>query len=407
MQQRLLSLMLAALLSPSAMAGGLALYETSTANSALANAGAAARAQGAETIASNPAGMTKLEGTQLQVNGGVVYGDLELDLDKGGNNGGNALQTAPLGSVYMTHAINDQWVAGFGMFGSHGLGIDYGDGWDGRGYAQSAKLTGIAFAPSLAYRIDSNWSVGASLIAMHGALESSLEVAAISGGAIENYFPGREFSDSDWAYGASFGVLYELDQHSRIGLSYFSELKWELEDQLFDRVNLAGLGVDMMIPQTVTLSGYHQLNDQWALLASANWQQWSRFGDIDVAYLRQNQTIDMHYKDTWHLSLGTQFDVSPALRLSSGIAYDSSAVDDAHRTVTLPMGEGWRWGLGASYQLSPATKLEASYTLAWLGDMSVHQMDKSSHPRLGRPEISGTYNNSYLNFFNIGVQHQF
>ncbi|WP_429120022.1 OmpP1/FadL family transporter [Aeromonas allosaccharophila] len=391
MQQRLLSLMLAALLSPSAMAGGLALYETSTANSALANAGAAARAQGAETIASNPAGMTKLEGTQLQVNGGVVYGDLELDLDNGGNNGGNALQTAPLGSVYLTHAINDQWVAGFGMFGSHGLGIDYGDGWDGHSYVQSAKLTGIAFAPSLAYRIDANWSVGASLIAMHGALESSLDMG----------LGGQEFSDSDWAYGGSFGVLYELDQHSRIGLSYFSELKWELEDQLFDRVNRSGLGVDMMIPQTVTLSGYHQLNDQWALLASANWQQWSRFGDVDVAFIGHSKTKDMHYKDTWHLSLGTQFDVTPTLRLSSGIAYDSSAVDDAHRTVNLPMGEGWRWGLGASYQLSPATKLEASYTLAWLGDMAVYQNGK------GRPEISGTYNNSYLNFFNIGVQHQF
>ncbi|BBT79761.1 fatty acid transporter [Aeromonas veronii] len=394
MQQRLLSLMLAALLSPSAIAGGLALYETSTANSALANAGAAARAQGAETIASNPAGMTKLEGTQLQVNGGVVYGDLELDLDNGGNNGGNALQTAPLGSVYLTHAINDQWVAGFGMFGSHGLGIDYGDGWKGSGYVQAAKLTGIAFAPSLAYRIDANWSVGASLIAMHGSLDTSLDMTA-------NHFAGREFSDSDWAYGGSFGVLYELDQHSRIGLSYFSELKWKLEDQLFTQVNLAGLGVDMMIPQTVTLSGYHQLNDQWALLASANWQQWSRFGDIDVNSAPYSTTVDMHYKDTWHLSLGTQFDVTPTLRLSSGIAYDSSAVDDAHRTVNLPMGEGWRWGLGASYQLSPATKLEASYTLAWLGDMSVYQNGK------GRPEISGTYNNSYLNFFNIGVQHQF
>ena len=395
MQQRLLSLMLAALLSPSAMAGGLALYETSTANSALANAGAAARAQGAETIASNPAGMTKLEGTQLQVNGGVVYGDLELDLDNGGNNGGNALQTAPLGSVYLTHAINDHWVAGFGMFGSHGLGIDYGDGWDGHSYVQSAKLTGIALAPSLAYRIDANWSVGASLIAMHGSLDTSLDMTA-------NHFAGREFSDSDWAYGGSFGVLYELDQHSRIGLSYFSELKWKLEDQLFTQVNLAGLGVDMMIPQTVTLSGYHQLNDQWALLASANWQQWSRFGDIDVNSAPYSTTVDMHYKDTWHLSLGTQFDVTPTLRLSSGIAYDSSAVDDAHRTVNLPMGEGWRWGLGASYQLSPATKLEASYTLAWLGDMAVNH-----DGGLIRPEISGTYNNSYLNFFNIGVQHQF
>ncbi|WP_139708909.1 OmpP1/FadL family transporter [Aeromonas allosaccharophila] len=398
MQPRLLSLMLAALLSPSAMAGGLALYETSTANSALANAGAAARAQGAETIASNPAGMTKLEGTQLQVNGGVVYGDLELDLDNGGNNGGNALQTAPLGSVYLTHAINDQWVAGLGMFGSHGLGIDYGDGWDGRGYAQSAKLTGIALAPSLAYRIDANWSVGASLIAMHGSLDTSLDVAA----AGLNPIQGQEFSDSDWAYGASFGVLYELDQHSRIGLSYFSELKWELEDQLFSSVpgGLGGLGVDMMIPQTITLSGYHQLNDQWTLLASANWQQWSRFGDIDVNSAPYSTTVDMHYKDTWHLSLGTQFDVTPTLRLSSGIAYDSSAVSDADRTVNLPMGEGWRWGLGASYQLSPATKLEASYTLAWLGDMAVYQKGV-------RGDMTGTYNNSYLNFFNIGVQHQF
>ncbi|XQW89460.1 hypothetical protein ACOYXV_06755 [Aeromonas veronii] len=58
-------------------------------------------------------------------------------------------------------------------------------------------------------------------------------------------------------------------------------------------------------------------------------------------------------------------------------------------------------GSGASYQLSPATKVEASYTLAWLGDMPVDQ------DGIGRPHLSGSYNNSYLNFFNIGVQHQF
>jgi len=395
MQPRLLSLMLAALLSPSAMAGGLALYETSTANSALANAGAAARAQGAETIASNPAGMTKLDGTQLQVNGGVVYGDLELDLDKGGNNGGNALQTAPLGSLYLTHAIDDQWVAGIGVFGSHGLGIDYGEGWHGSRYVEAAKLTGIAFAPSLAYRVDSNWSVGASLIAMHGALETSLNMAPNL-----SMKEGREYADSDWAYGASFGVLYELNPYSRIGLSYFSELKWELGDQLFDQRNHGGLGVEMMIPQTVTLSGYHQLNDRWALLASANWQQWSRSGEVGLTLGQQSQTKDMHYEDTWHLSLGAQFEMTPTLRVSSGVAYDSSAVDDANRTVTLPMSEGWRWGVGARYQLSPATTLEASYTLAWLGDMPVYQTGP-------RGDMSGTYHNSYLNFINIGVQHRF
>lgn len=394
---RPLFFMIPCLFSSSVLSGGLALYETSTANSSLANAGAAARAQGADTIASNPAGMTRQEGTQLQVHGGVVYGDLELDLDNGSNNGGNAMQTAPLGSIYLTHAINDQWVAGIGMFGSHGLGIDYGKGWVGKGYVQSSKLTGIAFAPSLAYRFDSRWSFGVSLIAMQGILESSLDVSTPSLGRVE-------FSDSDWAYGASAGVLYEIDSQSRIGLSYYSKLKLELADQLVPAMNGPVMGVGMMIPQTITLSGYHQLSEQWALLASANWQQWSRFGEVDATIGKVGgTTVDMQYKDTWHASLGAQYDVTPTLQLSSGIAYDSSAVDDAHRTVTLPMGAGWRWGLGASYKISPTTKLEASYTLAWLGDMPVHQED----PIGVRPDISGTYNNSYLNFFNIGIQHQF
>lgn len=396
MQLRLLVPIISSLFSSSALSGGLALYETSSINSSLANAGAAARAQGADTIASNPAGMTKLEGTQAQVNGGLVYGDLELDLENGNNNGGNALQIAPLGSFYLTHTIDDQWVAGFGIFGSHGLGIDYGNGWDGRGYTQSAKLTGIAFAPSLAYRIDSNWSVGAGLIAMHGSLEATLDLTPGMG-------DGRGFSNSDWAYGASFGVLYELDQHSRIGMSYFSELKWELEDQLFPSAGVAGLGVDIMIPQTITLSSYHQLDDRWALLASANWQQWSRFGDIVVASAIGSQAINMHYKDTWHASLGVQFDVTPALRFSSGIGYDSSAVNDEYRTVMLPMGDVWRWGLGFSYELSPVTKVEASYALAWLGNMPIEQQGQLG----SRPEISGTYRNSYLNFFTVGIQHKF
>lgn len=397
MQLRLfVPIIISSLFSSSVLSGGLALYETSSINSSLANAGAAARAQSADTIASNPAGMTRLEGTQAQVNGGLVYGDLELDLENANNNGGNALQIAPLGSLYLTHAIDDQWVAGFGIFGSHGLGIDYGNSWDGRGYTQSAKLTGIAFAPSLAYRIDSNWSVGASLIAMHGSLEATLDLTLGMG-------DGRDFSNSDWAYGASFGVLYELDQHSRIGMSYFSELKWELEDQLFPSAGVADLGIEIMIPQTITLSSYHQLDDRWALLASANWQQWSRFGDIVMASAIGSQAINMHYKDTWHASLGAQFDVTPALRFSSGIGYDSSAVSDEYRTVMLPMGDVWRWGLGVSYELSPVTKLEASYALAWLGNMPIEQQGQLG----SRPEISGTYRNSYLNFFTVGIQHQF
>ena len=48
-------------------------------------------------------------------------------------------------------------------------------------------------------------------------------------------------------------------------------------------LNLSGLAgskvdIDMTIPQAVMLSGYHQINDQWAILGNVGWQDWSAFG---------------------------------------------------------------------------------------------------------------------------------
>ena len=54
--------------SPAA-AGGLLLYEFGTAEVGLAAAGYAARAQDASTAFTNPAGMTRLEGTQVLAGG--------------------------------------------------------------------------------------------------------------------------------------------------------------------------------------------------------------------------------------------------------------------------------------------------------------------------------------------------
>ena len=59
-------------LPTSALAGGIMLYEIGSDNTGLANAGAAARAQGPSTIASNPAGLSYLPGTQVSAGGPAV-----------------------------------------------------------------------------------------------------------------------------------------------------------------------------------------------------------------------------------------------------------------------------------------------------------------------------------------------
>ena len=392
------SLLLLCLSTTPALAGGLSLYENSPQNMGLANAGAAARAQDASTLASNPAGMSRLEGTQIQVNGGWVQGHLDAA------DGGNAVETAPLGSLYLTHEFDERWHGGVGLFGSHGLGLEYAPNWQGRYQSQEASLSGIMATAALSYRIDEQWSVGASLLASHGTVEAAKAVRLPGGDGQLTY------EESDWAYGYMFGILYEPSQTSRLGLSYTSELEWKLQGEARltpssprqpDK-GLNQLGVDLTLPQTLTLSLYQQVNDRWALLASTNWQQWSRFGEVDVALLngRVQQTRDLNYKDTWHLSLGTQFQATEALQLSTGIAYDSSPVEDADRSAALPLSAAWHLGLGADYRLTPTTRLSAGYSFVWMGDLS---LDSSGILK----EWHTSYDNSRLHFVNLGINHQF
>ncbi|WP_413495961.1 OmpP1/FadL family transporter [Morganella psychrotolerans] len=385
-------LLLTLLFNCPALAGGLALYETSPDNSASANAGSAAKAQGPSTIAGNPAGMALLDGTQIQLSAGVVSGDMTIKLDNGGVSGGNPVQTAPLGTLYVTHALDERWSAGIGLFGSHGLGLNYEPEWEGSRYVQYGNITGIVMAPSLALRINPQWSVGMSLIASQGKIEmKSTPLPNMSSAA------RLDFSANDWAYAASLGVIYEKDENTRIGLNYVSESEWRLKGNLFPGADIPQESqINIVMPQSLTLSGYHQLNEQWVLLGSINWQQWSRFGEMDISHPKFSTTKNLGYQDTWHASIGTQFSVSDKLRISTGIAYDSSPVNDVNRTVNIPVGKAWRFGLGGDYQIVPSTTIELGYTFVRIGDMPFEQ-----------PGISGVYENNRLHFVMLGLKHKF
>src|SRR5512134_1520336 len=79
----------------SAHAGGLFLYEMATPDLGTASAGRAATADNAATAFGNPAGMTRLDQSQMLIGVQPGYGISRFDKDNettiSGGNGGNAL----------------------------------------------------------------------------------------------------------------------------------------------------------------------------------------------------------------------------------------------------------------------------------------------------------------------------
>jgi len=138
------------------------LYEVGTADVGLASAGYGARAQDASTVFTNPAGMTRLEGSQVLLGAQALYGDYGFSIGPGTssglgtNDGGNPIGWFPGGGAFFSYSASPDLKIGFGMAGNFGLAEKYDDNWVGRYYVQEATLIGMSLLPSIAYKATDN-----------------------------------------------------------------------------------------------------------------------------------------------------------------------------------------------------------------------------------------------------------
>ena len=415
----MVGIFLASLVAPSAQAGGLYLYELGTPDVGAASAGWSARAQDAGTVFTNPAGMTRLEKSELLVGVQPLYLHAEFSPDANtttSGSDGDASTWLPAGGLYYVHNLMPKLKIGVSAVGYFGLGLEYQNNWVGRYYVQEVTLQAMGFQPALAYQVNDWLSLGAGVVALYGVIEEKIAVNNI--GPNQPY--GRlKLEDSDWTYQANLGVLVEPRKGTRFGLTYLSEADLEFNDKpnfsnlgpglepLLQASGLldAKLKFDFTMPQQVMFSAYHELNDRWALMGNLGWQDWSEFGNVGVTVASEDTsslTVDRNYNDTWHVAVGTQYRVAAPWLLTAGIAYDSSMVDDKDRTPDLPVGEAWRFGLGAGYDWSKRLALGVGYTFLWNGDLD---MDVNRGPLAGR--VSGTFEDTSMNFINFYLDWKF
>lgn len=206
-----------------AEAAGLWLYEQGSPDVGTAAAGLAARANDAATAFANPAGMTRLRGSQAMVGIQPIYGDMEYDVDAasfGGGDGGNAVGWVPSGGLFYVHDINSDLKLGLSAVSYLGLGIDFDDDWAGRYYAIKNELVTVFTKLSVGYRVNDWLSVGAGA----GLLYGKMEYEAAVNNVLDALPDGElEFEDSDTAFDYNFGILIEPRPDTRIGLTYNSE----------------------------------------------------------------------------------------------------------------------------------------------------------------------------------------
>ncbi|MGN0919219.1 MAG: OmpP1/FadL family transporter, partial [Alphaproteobacteria bacterium] len=136
MQKRhLLSFVLTAAIATNASAAGYQLQEYSITNLGRAFAGAGVMGDDYSAIAFNPAGMStvKQSGLQMGVTAVDVYGQVKgestnkFGVSRTGREHSNLFRVMP--HFYGQHKVNDKLDLGLGLYVPFGLANDYSNGW--------------------------------------------------------------------------------------------------------------------------------------------------------------------------------------------------------------------------------------------------------------------------------------
>jgi len=414
-----------------AKAGGLIAYEIGTADVGLASAGYNARAQDASTVFTNPAGMTRLEGTQFLAAGQVDYGNLKFSIDSGTSpglgrdDGGHAFGSDGWffgGGGFFSYSVSADLKLGVAMTGNFGAPLQYDDNWVGRYYVQEATLLGLSVLPSIAYKVTDKLSLGVSLNAMYGIYNNQV--------AINNVDPifgdGRlKLDDNEWGWGVNLGLLYEINGGTRLGLTWNSQVNLDFKAPA-EFSNLApGLGhllnnrgllnssieVGINVPQQVMGSIFAQVSDRWAVLGSVGWQQWSKFGQvqlgIDDTTDPRSLTTDLDFKDTWHVAAGAQYRPSDPWLLNFGMAYDSDFQDSSEVSPLLPANSAWRFGAGAQHQASQSFTWGVAVEYLYGGTLDTNLQSVRPAALGGRGNVVGSYDNISTLFLGLYLNWKF
>lgn len=399
--------------SNASQAAGFQLAEYSATGLGRAYAGEAAMADNASAQWRNPAMLTYLKGTQISV--GAIYVNPNVDVN--GTVSHSLLGTtqasakdfahdAVIPNFYLSHQLNEQLVLGFALGTNYGMETELGNDFAASHFGNQASVITKEANLNIAYQVTTEFSIGGGVRYVigeghFGATAPAKNALTLPQGTTLKYMEGE---DNSWGW--QVGTAWQINETNRIGASYKSEVMMDFDGHA-KGITYGAYKPGMMsvaLPATAELASYHQLNEKLALHASVNWTDWSSFKELTAVFPEKSDLIKSeNWEDNYRFALGATYQYDAKIALRTGIAYDTSAVDDKNRTATIPETDRTWLSIGASYVATPQLTLDAGFTYIFAKDATINEPRDASDATSA--QIGGAFNGEVTgNVWLIGVQ---
>ncbi len=382
---------LSAALSSVAVAGGFMLTEQSVAGLGRAYAGAGIVGDDLSAVWYNPAGMSLLSGTAVQM--GAVMADLDLPVTtESGEKENGRKHGVPVPNMYIVHQIKDDMWFGFGITVPYGMATEYNPDWKLSDKGMNAEVKTFDFNPNIAVKLTDTLSFGAGVSLQYVTAQFESTGAIYAPGTTTKIGQTKIRLNADgWAWGGNFGFMWQPTETVRVGLAYRSQVNHKADGYLKTTINVPVAGVDnkyyksqdghaeMSGPHTVTLAGTWKATEALRLSGLVRWANWSSFDKLPIsgsslesatanlgaANTTNKVEAEYHWKDSWLFTVGADYDINEQVTVRGGVGYEISPVDnDKYRSATIPDTNRLWLSVGATWHVDK--QLQGDFGLAYL-----------------------------------------
>lgn len=257
------------------------------------------------------------------------------------------------------------------------------------GAAHELEVTSVTYGETvgLAYNWNDTLSVAAGIRFLEATQSMTLTINGLNGASYDAF---------GWGVGGIFGVHYKPIGKLDLSLQYKTITKMRMKFTDVEGTALSSmLGIqegdkfDNDLPSELNTGIGYQLLDNLYLSTSFNYY-FNSHADVSSAF---SPDKDIDWNDSWEISCGADWQLSPKVLLSAGTLYSKQGSKDDVNNVLSPVLDSLSFAAGVEYQVMDqlAVTYGAMYTLYKETDYTASSMTFELDKTVFQMALSATY----------------
>ncbi len=316
----------------------------------------AATADNPSALYYNPAGISQLEGHNLQI-GSLFYLNIEADYKSpAGAKLENDSEVIPIPQLYYAFSPKEQpFSFGLGVYAPFGLGMRWPGDPPFRNAGTDVKLSYITINPVVAWQPHPTLSLAA------GPTFSYSKVR-LGQGILTPPFKFH-FEGDDWTFGFDAGVLWQPHRQWSFGVKYQSPttVSYEGTASFSPAVPLlpppSRTHAHLDFPQIISGGVSFRPTTNWNIEVNVDWSDWNR---TDNAVIDGIATLPLNWQSSFFYEFGVTRQLRNGYFVSAGYFFSEASTPEKNYTPLVPdtdlhvlslgvghHGEHWSWVMAA------------------------------------------------------------